>query len=950
NNAAAGHINGTNSGAKSQLLSPWLDLSGFEAPCLNFWYVSQDWSGDIDELTIYYRKRGGEWIQLFHTAEAHEVWTNLQINLPAEVKNSSIQFSFEATDRYGRGVGLDDVQVIASRELLNESFEDGIPNSWTSQVSSTQPDYYWKVGRGDGSDIFLAHSGEFNALITHKKKDAEADLITPDLNLLGKKNVVLDFWYLNREYSGDIDKLTICYRHEGDATDTKILEISSAHDRWTHQAILLPQGALSDGTQIIFRATDKYGHGIALDDVKVYHIDENAVFSVTYDANGATGVMTDINEYEVLSYAVAKENAYKAPAGKDFYGWNTEPDGSGTAYRPGDQILMMENVTLYAQWEDRPISLDASFDSLPYGWTTTSTNEAFRWVNSGGFHTTDSSMGDGEAWLISPMVNLSRCKNALLWLDYGNAYNITGTTDLFLYYRIAGGEWHEIPFEPGNTESGFIQVRLLMPQGALTDELQIGIKSVSCENHVNAVREVILQGTDDDYHDIEINIISGFGSVTLSQNFGAQGDFVNVYVSSVIALETITVLAGNEEIYLADEGNGLFVFEMPNCDVTVEAVFANYDTVFYEDFEDDGQLPDGWVFVDADGDTFNWEIVSPEQEDRLHSGAYLLSSESYSNEHSLALTPDNWAITPGIMIPENASLSFWIRGMDPDWVSEKMGVYVGLEPTIGAMVPLQESIIATDIYENYCYSLDDYVGKTVYFGFRHYGVTDMFRLCLEDVGVFAYQQSVKTPAVMRYVKAAFDGKIGLAFFMELPEWLVNDEKAYVTFTQCGETKRKLLSEFVAAGENADGYYRIATYMPAAYYRDNVTVRLYDSLGRRVNIKGASTGNDLTGTGVVYTLQRYINNIKNSSDAKTKNLAVAMEDYCTAAQIYFDHNLTGETLTLSSAVGNVKQSQLESYKAVRSGNLPSKVLGVSLRASFESDNALKLGLNFENNKK
>ena len=33
-----------------------------------------------------------------------------------------------------------------------------------------------------------------------------------------------------------------------------------------------------------------------------------------------------------------------------FTGWNTQPDGSGTTYQPGDNIVINENVTLYAQW------------------------------------------------------------------------------------------------------------------------------------------------------------------------------------------------------------------------------------------------------------------------------------------------------------------------------------------------------------------------------------------------------------------------------------------------------------------------------------------------------------------------------------------------------------------------------------------------------------------------
>lgn len=37
-----------------------------------------------------------------------------------------------------------------------------------------------------------------------------------------------------------------------------------------------------------------------------------------------------------------------------FTGWNTEADGSGTTYFPGDEFEVISNVTFYAQWEAIP--------------------------------------------------------------------------------------------------------------------------------------------------------------------------------------------------------------------------------------------------------------------------------------------------------------------------------------------------------------------------------------------------------------------------------------------------------------------------------------------------------------------------------------------------------------------------------------------------------------------
>ncbi len=74
-------------------------------------------------------------------------------------------------------------------------------------------------------------------------------------------------------------------------------------------------------------------------------------YDVIYDANGGTGSHADTGipadtQYTVLS---PEETGISRP-GFTFTGWNTAPDGSGTAYQPGDTILITGDVVLYAQW------------------------------------------------------------------------------------------------------------------------------------------------------------------------------------------------------------------------------------------------------------------------------------------------------------------------------------------------------------------------------------------------------------------------------------------------------------------------------------------------------------------------------------------------------------------------------------------------------------------------
>ena len=71
--------------------------------------------------------------------------------------------------------------------------------------------------------------------------------------------------------------------------------------------------------------------------------------TVTFDANGGEGEM---EPQELVENSEGTLNsATFTRTGHTFKGWNTEADGSGTAYGDGGQITLTKDVTLYAQWE-----------------------------------------------------------------------------------------------------------------------------------------------------------------------------------------------------------------------------------------------------------------------------------------------------------------------------------------------------------------------------------------------------------------------------------------------------------------------------------------------------------------------------------------------------------------------------------------------------------------------
>ena len=73
-------------------------------------------------------------------------------------------------------------------------------------------------------------------------------------------------------------------------------------------------------------------------------------FYVTYAANGGEGEVSDNGEYSSDDTVTVQPGDALWREGYSFGGWNTQPDGTGTAYRAGETFRITDDVTLYAQW------------------------------------------------------------------------------------------------------------------------------------------------------------------------------------------------------------------------------------------------------------------------------------------------------------------------------------------------------------------------------------------------------------------------------------------------------------------------------------------------------------------------------------------------------------------------------------------------------------------------
>ena len=90
-------------------------------------------------------------------------------------------------------------------------------------------------------------------------------------------------------------------------------------------------------------------------DIVLYaQINDGKSYAVTYDPNGGTGTVADLNQYAQNKLAkVLSSDGLTAPEGKVFLGWNTKADGTGEMKDPGKSVLVTGNITLYAVWGNK---------------------------------------------------------------------------------------------------------------------------------------------------------------------------------------------------------------------------------------------------------------------------------------------------------------------------------------------------------------------------------------------------------------------------------------------------------------------------------------------------------------------------------------------------------------------------------------------------------------------
>jgi len=186
-------------------------------------------------------------------------------------------------------------------------------------------------------------------------------------------------------------------------------------------------------------------------------------------------------------------------------------------------------------------------------------------------------------------------------------------------------------------------------------------------------------------------------------------------------------------------------------------VTLSWERDIFIDFEDD---PQGWTFLDADGDGSVFGIyaaggMEPDGSVNTSGTNASLTSFSYANGYG-PLTPDNYAFMPLTKILPDASLEFYAAGYDPSYPAETFGVVVASSD--GVNINMLQQGTTSHPYSKYTVDLSGYAGENVFVGFRHFTATAAYAMCIDNITVNNAVWAGMASETLRYhIYRSFDG-------------------------------------------------------------------------------------------------------------------------------------------------------------------------------------------------
>ena len=184
-----------------------------------------------------------------------------------------------------------------------------------------------------------------------------------------------------------------------------------------------------------------------------------------------------------------------------------------------------------------------------------------------------------------------------------------------------------------------------------------------------------------------------------------------------------------------------------NAVITWEGENDSYDLRYKPDYTYHFEEGLGaWTSIDADGDGFTWRWSYGENGITGHNGGYCLYSQSYDNNGSQILYPDNYLVSPKVKL--GGTISFYACAQDASWPAEHFGVAVSTTGNTSAddFTTIQEWTMTSNgtgtsgaktmgTWGLFTVDLSAYEGEG-YVAIRHFNCSDKFYLDIDDITIF----------------------------------------------------------------------------------------------------------------------------------------------------------------------------------------------------------------------
>ncbi len=323
----------------------------------NYWYTNMDSATTAD---YYLETLDGEY-ELDHTDSGADVHSVIS-------PGDSYKITGFTFDHYVPGVWTDKEYLFLKEYLEDEKVE--YKDKWNGSKF-----YYTR----NSYDVIYMNNGDHPVnRVTYKYQAdiSEAAKYTPDRPEGIPSDYVFKGWYFDQTLKAPYNfagqtmpagNITVYAKWGPPICNVKFMaygEKVAEHDDIPYNTSVsekIPEVDLRAGDRFYGWAYDVAGTQpfnvdtrITRDVVLYAQINDGKSYAVTYDPNGGTGTVTDLNRYAQNKLAkVLSSDGLTAPEGKVFLGWNTEADGTGEMKAPGDSLLVTGDITLHAVWGDK---------------------------------------------------------------------------------------------------------------------------------------------------------------------------------------------------------------------------------------------------------------------------------------------------------------------------------------------------------------------------------------------------------------------------------------------------------------------------------------------------------------------------------------------------------------------------------------------------------------------